>query len=75
VEPGLAQVELAEPPFLALSHRIEAEVESGIFRSGAEVASALGISRARASQLMRRRWAPVAEQEHALGPQHPGESS
>lgn len=51
---------------LALAYRIEAEVESGTFRSVAEVARALGISRARVSQVMRRRWAAVQAQESAL---------
>jgi Arc/MetJ-type ribon-helix-helix transcriptional regulator len=66
-QPVPGEVVSAEARLLALAHRIETEVESGIFRSVAEVARALGISRARASQLMRRRWATVGEQERILG--------
>ena len=51
---------------LALAYAIEAAVEDGRYRSVAEVARVLGLSRARLSQVMRRRWAPVAEQEDAL---------
>ena len=51
---------------LALAYAIEAAVEDGQFRSVAEVARALGLSRARLSQVSRRRWAPVGEQERAL---------
>jgi len=44
----------------------EAAVKDGRFRSVAEVARALGLSRARLSQVMRRRWLPVVRQERAL---------
>ena len=44
----------------------EAAVEEGRFRSVAEVAMALGVSRARMSQVMRRRWATVGDQECVL---------
>jgi predicted XRE-type DNA-binding protein len=53
---------------LALAYGIEAAVEREQYRSVAEVARALGVSRARLSQLMRRRWTPVDEQEQALNP-------
>ena len=36
---------------LALAHYIEAAVESGVYRSAAEVAAALGVTRARVSQI------------------------
>ncbi len=52
----------AESRMLALAYAIEAAVEDGRFRSVAEVARALGLTRARLSQVMRRRWAPVGEQ-------------
>lgn len=65
IEPNNAASRAAR--LLALAHRIERDVENGTFRSVAEVARALGITRARASQVMRWRWATVAEQEHLLG--------
>ena len=61
-----------EARLLALAYAVEAAVEEGRFRSVAEVARALGLSRARLSQVMWRRWAPVAEQERVLGALHPG---
>ncbi len=57
----------AEARALALAYVVEADVEDGRFRSVAEVARALGLSRARLSQVMRRRWAGVAAQERILG--------
>ena len=36
---------------LALAHYIEEAVESGVYRSAAEVAAALGVTRARVSQI------------------------
>ncbi|MEZ6018415.1 MAG: hypothetical protein R3F49_25190 [Planctomycetota bacterium] len=51
---------------LALAYAIEAAVEDGRYRSVAEVARVLGISRARLSQVMRRRWALVTQQEEWL---------
>jgi hypothetical protein len=66
-EPVPGEVVTPEARLLALAHRIERDVENGIFRSVAELAAALGISRARASQIMRRRWTTVGEQERILG--------
>ena len=51
-----------EARLLALAFAIEAAVEDGRFRSVAEAARALGVSRARLSQVSRRRWATVGEQ-------------
>lgn len=51
---------------LALAYAVEAAVESGQHRSATEVARALGLSRARLSQVMRRRWVAVSEQERIL---------
>jgi hypothetical protein len=51
---------------LALAYAVELAVESGRYRSVAEVAVALGLSRSRLSQVMRRRWASAVEQEQAL---------
>jgi predicted XRE-type DNA-binding protein len=65
----------AEARMLALAYVVEAAVEDGRFQSLAQVAEGLRLSRSRLSQVMRRRWAPVAVQEHVLGAQHPGESS
>lgn len=61
------QVEAAPPPstearLLALAYSIEAAVEDGSYRSVAEVAMVLGLSRSRLSQVMRRRWAEVRTQ-------------
>jgi len=56
-----------EARHLALAYAVEIAVEEERYRSVAEVARALGLSRARLSQVMRRRWAPVAVQEVALG--------
>ncbi len=42
-----------EARLLTLAHVSEAAVEDGLFRSVAEVARALGLSRARLSQVMR----------------------
>jgi hypothetical protein len=74
-EPVPGEVVTPEARLLALAHRIERTVESGVFRSVAEVARGLGISRARISQLMRRRWTGVAEQERVLGALPRGERS
>jgi hypothetical protein len=52
---------------LALAYAVDAVVESVPYRSVADVARALGVSRARMSQLMRRRWAPVGDKERILG--------
>lgn len=57
----------AEARLLALAYAVEASVEDGRYRSVAEVARALGLSRARLSEVMRRRWAGV-EQERILRP-------
>ena len=60
-EPGIPASQ--EARLLALAYAIEAAVEDGRFRSVAEVARALGLSRARLSQVMRRRWVSIGEQE------------
>ncbi len=65
-EPVAGAPPSVEGRLLALAYVVEAAVESGQYRSAAEVAGALGLSRARLSQVMRRRWAPVAEQEQIL---------
>jgi Arc/MetJ-type ribon-helix-helix transcriptional regulator len=57
----------AEARLLAMAYAVEQAVEGGRYRSVAEVARALGVSRARLSQVMRRRWAPVGEQNRWLG--------
>jgi hypothetical protein len=67
-EPAPGEVVSAEARMLALAYVIEAAVEDGRFASVAEVARALGVSRARTSQLMRARWMRVADQERALMP-------
>jgi predicted XRE-type DNA-binding protein len=59
----------SEARMLALAYAVEAAIEEGRFRSMAEVAGVLGLSRSRLSQVMRRRWAPVGEQEQRLHPQ------
>jgi len=56
-----------EARLLALAYAIKQAVENGHYRSVADVAHALGLSRARLSQFMRRRWATAGEQEDALG--------
>ena len=56
-----------EARHLALAYAVEIAVEEERYRSVAEVARALGLSRARLSQVMRRRWAPAGDQERALG--------
>jgi hypothetical protein len=56
----------AEARRLALAYVVEQAVESGRYRSVAEVAAALGLSRARLSQVSRMRWASVGEQEQRL---------
>jgi predicted XRE-type DNA-binding protein len=61
-----AAVPSAEARLLALAYSVEAAVEDGCYRSAAEVATVLGLSRSRLSQVMRRRWAAVREQEAAL---------
>jgi hypothetical protein len=72
-EPVPGELVSPDARLLALAHRTERDVESGIFRSVAQVARALGISRARASQIMRRRWATVGEQERILGAAEAGD--
>jgi predicted XRE-type DNA-binding protein len=62
--PGVAASNEARA--LALVYAIELAVESGRYRSMAEVARALGLSRSRLSQVMRRRWANIEEQERSL---------
>lgn len=57
-----------EARLLALAYAVEAAVEDGRFRSVAEVARALGLTRARLSQVMQRRWATVGEQVSLFGP-------
>jgi hypothetical protein len=52
---------------LAMAYAIEEAVERGRYASVAVVARALCISRARASQIMRRRLTTVGEQERILG--------
>jgi hypothetical protein len=63
-----AEVVSAEARMLAMAYVLERAVENGQYRSVAQVARALGVSRARMSQLLRRRWASVGEQERALVP-------
>lgn len=58
----VAAVPSAEARLLAFTYLVEAAVEDGRYRSVAEVARFLGLSRSRLSQVMRRRWADVAEQ-------------
>lgn len=70
VEPLVAAT--AEARLLALAYAVEAAVEDGRYRSVAEVAGALGLSRARLSQAMRRRWVGVADQERTLVPHDDG---
>jgi hypothetical protein len=55
-----------EARLLALAYAIERAVEDGRFGSVAEVARALGLTRARLSQVMRRRWASAELQVRAL---------
>jgi hypothetical protein len=62
----------AEARMLALAYAIEESVEDGRFRSVAELARAIGVTRARMSQAMRRRWASVTDQERALVPHDGG---
>jgi len=57
----------SEARLLALAYVIEQAVEDGRYRAVADVARALGLSRARLSQVMRRRWGPVRDQEMMLG--------
>ena len=66
VDPVPSESASAEARALALAYVVEAAVEEGTYSSVVEVARVLGLSRARLSQVMRRRWAPVAEQEDAL---------
>jgi hypothetical protein len=66
VEPEPAEVVPAEARLLAMAYVIEAAVEGGRYRSVAEVAAALGMSRARLSQVLRARWAAVGDQERIL---------
>lgn len=65
-DPVPGETASAEARMLALAYVVEQAVEDGQYRSVAEVAAALGLSRSRLSQVMRRRWASVVEQEHAL---------
>jgi hypothetical protein len=62
----------AEVRHVALAYVVEAAVEDGRFRSLAAVASALGLSRSRLSQVLRWRWSPVEDQERVLGALQPG---
>jgi len=66
LEPVAVEAPSAEARVLALAYLVEAAVEGGRLRSAADVARALGVSRARISQLMKRRWAQVEEQEAAI---------
>jgi hypothetical protein len=66
------QVEAAEVPsvearLLALAYSIESAVEDEHYESVAAVAGAFALSRARLSRVLRRRWAPVVNQETAIG--------
>jgi hypothetical protein len=56
----------AEARMLALAYAVEAAVEDGRYRSAAEVARMIGVSRARMSQVMKARWNSVAGQEESL---------
>jgi hypothetical protein len=67
VDPVQGEAPSAEARLLALAYVIEAAVEDGRYRSVAEVAKVLGLSRARLSQLLRRRWAEVRVLERILG--------
>lgn len=66
VAPEPAEVISAEARMLTLAYVVEQAVEDGHYRSAAEVAAALGLSRARLSQVMRARWSPILEQEAAI---------
>lgn len=55
-----------EARLLALAYAVEAAVEGGRYRSLAEVAAALALSRSRLSQVMRRRWVSVEAQQQIL---------
>jgi hypothetical protein len=67
-EPEAVPIEAASPEAraLALAYVIEQAVEDERYRSVAEVAAALGLSRARLSQVLRMRWVSVGEQEQRL---------
>jgi hypothetical protein len=56
----------AEARLLALAYAVEGAVEDGRYRSVAEVAKALGLSRARLSQVVRWRWTAIEEQKRVL---------
>lgn len=62
-----AAMPLAEARLLALAYAVEAAVEDGRYRSVAEVAMLLELSRSRLSQVMRRRWATIEAQQQVLG--------
>lgn len=62
----LKAVPSAASRLLAMAYAVEQAVETGRYGSVAEVARALGVSRARLSQVMRRRWTLVVEQERVL---------
>ena len=66
-EPVLGESASTEARLLALACAVEEAVEDGRFRSVAEVAVALGLSRSRLTQVMRGRWESVAVQESWLG--------
>lgn len=51
---------------LAMAYALETANEEEQYPSAADGARPLGVTRARMSQLMRRRWAPVAEQDRIL---------
>lgn len=65
-EAAPSEVPSAEARLLALAHVVERAVEAGRYRSVAEVATVLGLSRSPLSQVMRRRWMAVHLQESAL---------
>ncbi len=67
LEPVPGQTPSPEARALALAYAIEAALEEGRYRSPAEAARALGVTRARMSQLMKRRWVPVEVQEAVIG--------
>ncbi len=65
----------AEARMLALAYAVNEAVENGRYASVADVARAFGVSRARMSQVLRRRWAMVEDQERALMPGFGGQQA
>lgn len=59
---------------LAVAYAIESAIEEGRYRSAAEVARVLGVTRARMSKVLGERWAPVEVQERVLGQRQQGET-